>query len=112
MILKVLDRLSSLPWKWKRLGRIQKERLKPAIRWPNPMMPYAVSPIDYGAAGDGVTLDTAALQAAIDACAARGGGTVHVPAGRYLTGALFFYDNITLHLDAGATLLGLQDTAG
>jgi polygalacturonase len=76
------------------------------------MMPQAISPLDYGAAADGVAPDTAALQAAIDACAASGGGTVHVPAGRYLTGALFLRDNITLHLDAGAVLLGIQDTAG
>ena len=74
------------------------------------MLPF-VSPFDFGAVGDGQTLNTAALQAAIDACAARGGGTVYLPAGRYLTGALFFRDHITLHLDAGATLLGSQDPA-
>lgn len=74
------------------------------------MSPFR-SPLDFGAAADGITLDTAALQAAIDGCAARGGGTVFVPAGRYLTGALFFRDNITLYLDAGATLLGSQDPA-
>lgn len=65
----------------------------------------------YGAAGDGGTSDTAALQAAIDACCQVGGGTVWVPAGRYVTGTLFFHDNITLHLDAGAMLLGSQDPA-
>jgi polygalacturonase len=65
----------------------------------------------HGAAGDGRVLDTPALQAAIDACAAGGGGTVFVPAGRYRTGTLFFRDDITLLLDAGATLLGSQDPA-
>jgi polygalacturonase len=69
------------------------------------------SPLDFGAKADGVTLDTIAIQAAIDACAARGGGTVTIPAGRYLTGALFFRDNITLHLEAGATLLASQSPA-
>lgn len=65
----------------------------------------------YGAIGDGQTLDTSALQSAIDACYQHGGGTVWVPAGRYITGTLFFHDNITLHLDAGAMLLGSQDPA-
>jgi len=64
--------------------------------------------LDYGAARDGKTLDTAALQAAIDACAQAGGGTVHVPAGAYLTGSLFLRSNLTLYLDAGAVLLGSQ----
>src|SRR3954454_15473822 len=43
---------------------------------------------DHGAAGDGKTLDTAALNKAIGACAAAGGGQVLVPAGRYLTGTV------------------------
>ncbi len=58
-----------------------------------------------GAVGDGRQLDTAAIQGAIDAAAARGGGTVHVPAGRFLTGALALRSNVTLHLHGGATLL-------
>ena len=67
--------------------------------------------VDYGAARDGQTLDTAALQSAIDACARAGGGTVHVPAGTYLTGSLRLKSNLTLYLDAGAVLLGSQRTA-
>ena len=63
----------------------------------------------YGAAGDGLTLDAPALQAAIDACAQQGGGTVHLPAGQYLTGSLFLRSNITLHLEAGAVLLGSEN---
>jgi hypothetical protein len=59
-----------------------------------------------GAAGDGITLDTRAIQAAIDRCAAAGGGVVRLPAGRYLTGTLRLRDHITLMLDAGAVLLG------
>jgi len=70
-----------------------------------------LSPLDFGAVGDGITPDTTALQNAIDSAAARGGGTVHVPPGRYLTGVLFFHDNITLELDAGAVLLGSQNPA-
>lgn len=66
---------------------------------------------DFGARGDGVTLDTAAMQRAIDAAAQRGGGTVFVPAGRYVVGSIVLRDHITLHLDAGAVLLGSQDPA-
>lgn len=70
-----------------------------------------VSVRDVGAIGDGVTLDTAAIQAAIDACAAAQGGTVLVPAGVYLIGTLVLRDNVTLHLAAEATLLGSTERA-
>ena len=61
---------------------------------------------EFGAIPDGETLTTAQLQSAIDACAHAGGGTVIVPAGNYVTGTLWLRSNITLHLEAGATLLG------
>jgi polygalacturonase len=64
----------------------------------------------FGAMGDGIALDTRAIQNAIDAAAERG-GTVFVPAGKFLTGALFLRDHITLHLDAGALLLGSENPA-
>ncbi len=64
---------------------------------------------DYGALGDGAALDTAALQAAVDACGRAGGGTVYVPAGRYVTGSIVLQSDIALHIDAGATLLGSED---
>ncbi|MDH7487319.1 MAG: glycoside hydrolase family 28 protein [Anaerolineae bacterium] len=66
---------------------------------------------DFGAAGDGLSLDTAAIQRAIDACAMAGGGTVHCGTGTYVTGALFLRDRVTLELEAGATLLASQDPA-
>ncbi len=63
---------------------------------------YNVS--DFGAKGDGRTLDTAAINKAIDAAAERG-GTVFFPAGTYLSFSIHLKSNITLHLDNGATLL-------
>jgi len=66
---------------------------------------------DFGARGDGAAKDTAALQRAIDQCAATGGGTVYVPPGRYLTGTVVLKSNVTFHLEAGATLLGSTDLA-
>ncbi len=61
---------------------------------------------DYGAAGDSKTLDSPAINKAIDACAAAGGGTVLVPAGTYLSGSIRLKSNIRLLIDAGATILG------
>lgn len=61
---------------------------------------------DFGALGDGSTLDTAAIQHAVNDCAACGGGTVYFPAGVYLSGTLHLKSNITLNISASATLLG------
>ena len=64
---------------------------------------------DFGAKGDGVTLDTAAVQAAIDACNRDHGGTVLVPAGRFVIGTVELKSNITLHIAAQGVLLGSAD---
>lgn len=65
---------------------------------------------DFGAVGDGLTLNTAALQRAIDT-AALAGGTLTFAPGVYLTGSLFLKSGITLQLDLGVTLRGSQDLA-
>ncbi len=78
-----------------------------------PAVAAASSVVDatrFGARGDGTTMNTAAIQAAIDA-AAKGGGTVVFPAGTYLTGSLFVKSGVTLRLDKGVTLLGSRDIA-
>jgi polygalacturonase len=62
----------------------------------------------YGAKPDGKTLNTKAIQAAIDA-AAKQGGTVTFPAGTYLTGSIFVKSNVTLRIAKGVTLLGSQN---
>lgn len=59
---------------------------------------------NYGAIGDGVTTNTAAIQAAIDAANEKGGGTVEVPGGIFLSGPVHLADQINFHLDDGATL--------
>jgi hypothetical protein len=62
--------------------------------------------LDYGAVGDGKTLNTAAIQAAIDACFNDKGGTVLVPAGDFLSGTLELKSNVTLHIAAAGKLWG------
>ncbi len=73
--------------------------------------PVTFNALDYGAVGDGQTLVTTALQSAIDACSRAGGGTVFLPAGIYLTGAIFLHSDVTLYIDAGATVLGSPEAA-
>ncbi|GAB2940373.1 glycoside hydrolase family 28 protein [Hymenobacter coalescens] len=60
----------------------------------------------YGAVADGLTVNTKAVQAAIDACAAAGGGTVVVPAGVYRTGAVFLKLGVALRVEQGGVLKG------
>jgi hypothetical protein len=66
---------------------------------------------DYGAAGDGSKLDTAAIQKAIEAANAAGGGVVYFPAGRFLSGTITLKSNVTLQLSPGAVLLGSKRMA-
>lgn len=64
----------------------------------------SVSVTDYGALGDGVTLNTEAFNKAMKELSAQGGGTLQVPAGVWLTGPIEFRSNINLHLDRGAII--------
>src|SRR5687767_2775596 len=65
----------------------------------------------YGATGVRTQNTTVACQSAIDACTAAGGGTVNIPPGDYSVGMLQLKDNVTLHVEAGATLFLIQDNA-
>jgi polygalacturonase len=64
-----------------------------------------------GAVGDGATVNTVAIQKAIDACSANGGGTIQFPAGCYVTGTIQLKDSVTLHLDKNTVLLGSTNAA-
>lgn len=78
-----------------------------------PAVPAAIvfNPADHGAKGDGATLCTAAIQKAVDAAAAAGGGTVAFPKGVYLSGAIFLKSNVEFRLDEGVELRAIPDDA-
>ncbi|QDV25810.1 glycoside hydrolase family 28 protein [Aureliella helgolandensis] len=63
----------------------------------------------FGAVGDGVAMETQAIQDSIDACHDAGGGVVRVPAGHFQFGTIVLKSNVTLSLDHGASLLGSAD---
>lgn len=64
---------------------------------------------DFGAINDGNTLNTTAIQKAIDKCHGEGGGKVVFPAGRFLSGTIEIKDNVTLHFEKNAELIGSTD---
>lgn len=66
---------------------------------------------ERGAQGEGQASDTVAIQSAIDACAAARGGTVVFPPGRYHSGTIHLRSGVTLHLEAGARLVGATNLA-
>ena len=65
----------------------------------------------YGAVGDGVRVETEAVQRTIDSCHAAGGGIVRIPPGDFQIGTIWLRSNITLSLDYGARLLGSTEIA-
>ncbi|WP_295654648.1 glycosyl hydrolase family 28 protein [uncultured Mucilaginibacter sp.] len=64
---------------------------------------------DHGAVGDGTTLNTKAIQATIDECAKKGGGTVVIPKGAFLSGAIFMKPGVNLDIQEGGVLRGSQN---
>jgi alpha-L-rhamnosidase len=65
-----------------------------------------LSIVATGAVGDGATLNTAAIQNAIDTLATNRGGTLVIPRGEFLSGAIYLKPGVNLHLDKGAVLKG------
>ncbi len=79
------------------------------LRWAKPASSGRRSPYNvlrFGAIGNGTTLNTGAIQKAIDLCHAHGGGTVLFPAGTYLTGTIVIKSDVELYLKKGAEILG------
>ncbi len=77
-------------------------------------LPLAAADFDvkaYGATGNGNTLDTAAINKAIEAAAAAGGGTVEFPAGNYLSFSIHLKSHVALHLGMGATIVAAEPPA-
>jgi polygalacturonase len=77
-------------------------------------IPLRAAPFDvktFGAIGDGKTVDTAAINKAIDAAHAAGGGTVQFPPGTYLSFSIHLQSNIALYLEHGATILAADPPA-
>lgn len=64
-----------------------------------------------GLVSDGVTMNTAAINAAIDRLSEAGGGTLSIPPGRYLTGTIYLKSCVTLHLENGAVIVGSTNIA-
>ncbi|MDE6089761.1 MAG: alpha/beta hydrolase fold domain-containing protein [Duncaniella sp.] len=76
-----------------------------------PVLPRRYRLTDYGVVNDSTVLQTSAIQAVIDRAEAEGGGEVVVPAGTFLTGALFFKPGTSLSLHEGAVIKGSDDIA-
>ncbi|HTB62466.1 MAG TPA: glycosyl hydrolase family 28 protein [Opitutales bacterium] len=82
---------------------------KSADSTPSKLKHYVIT--DYGAVADGTTMNTAAIQKAIDAANAAGGGVLEIPKGTFLSGSIFLKKGVEMYLDEGAVLLGSQNIA-
>src|SRR5437016_10964645 len=71
--------------------------------------PHQYDVRDAGATGDGKTLDTPAVNKAIETANAAGGGTVYFPPGTYLCYSIHLKSNVALYLDQGATILAAEN---
>jgi polygalacturonase len=84
----------------------------PAQNPPLPVIPTNTFPVtQYGAVGDGETINTVAIQKTIDVASKAGGGIVLIPEGKFLTGPFTLASHINLHLAKGAMILISDDMA-
>jgi polygalacturonase len=67
--------------------------------------------LDFGANGDGKTINTFAINRAVEMCNKKGGGTVLIPPGVFVSGTVVLLSNVNFHLDPGAILFGSSDTS-
>ncbi len=98
-------------------GLVQNPTPPAEVQRPAPSTAPAISPGHFdvrafGARGDGTTIDTASINAAVDAAAVAGGGTVYFPAGTYASYSVRLKSHVTLQLGAGATLLAAEPSPG
>jgi len=93
--------------------RLSDFKEKYAFELPKVYLPHfkrdTVNIMNYGAVADGLTLNSAAINNAISDCAGKGGGTVVIPKGSFLTGPIIMQSNINLHLDKGALVIFSPD---
>jgi len=88
-----------LPYSWANLPKIAQPRFKADT----------FNIVKYGAKADGVSLNTESINAAINACSAKGGGVVLIPNGFWLTGPVVLKSNVNLHLNRAALLQFTND---
>ncbi len=90
------------------MNLIRRSRLWPALFVLAGANAWSAGPffniLDYGARTDGSVRATEAIRSAIQAAKAAGGGTVYIPAGKYVSGPIELVSNLVLHIEAGATL--------
>lgn len=106
---RVVDwRWRVVTWLWRRVPRCLWRRLSLTLALLLSLTAGAKDYVitDYGAVSDTTRLSTEAIQRAVDACSAAGGGRVVVPAGQYATGTLVLRSHVNLYLEQGATLYG------
>jgi hypothetical protein len=96
------------PWRTslEQMAQTLTNTLKP---WPVPDRIFYIE--KYGAIADGTTINTIAIQKAIDACSSSGGGTVLFSKGDYVTGTIELKSGVMLQVDNGARLLGSTNLA-
>lgn len=73
---------------------------------PGSIMAQTLNVTTFGAVGNGSTINTTFIQAAVDSCSRAGGGIVEFPSGNFMTGTVFLKSNVTIQIDAGATITG------
>ena len=83
----------------------------PFLLFPYLVVAQTYNILNYGAKGDGISINTAAINDAVNKCSENGGGTVLVPPGTFITGTIFLKSNVELCLQRGSELKGSANLA-